>query len=229
MPVGASLSNLAVVLTQAGHYAEAEDRFREALAIWRAIFTQDHWRTMNDLRNLGIVLQLQGKYEEGLPYLQEAVAVNQRLFGADSPQVGYLKGQVGVLLLHVDRPEAAYRHVEEALRLIEASADVLPASMLADTQQRMGQVLLERRAFEAAAAYFREALAYRRRVLPEGDAKVAEAQCGLGTALAAQGAVEEAVLLLRDAVPLYAAWGQADRLLLAQAQRALDDFTRPGL
>jgi serine/threonine-protein kinase len=224
--VAVNLSNLGVLLTRKGDFAEAESSFREALSVWRSIFPDDHWRTANDLRNLGIILQYQGRADEGLPYLGEAVAMNRRLHGTDSPQAGYVLGQYGILLLHLGRTEEAHVEVRTALRLVENSSAAGARSVVADTRFRLGHVLLETGALDQAEPLFREVLSTRRNLFPASHPRIDEAKCGLGVVLAEGDDPASGVTLLRDALPRYSSWGQADRLLLARAERALGNLAK---
>lgn len=59
-----SMNKLAGVLSDQGKYGEAEEMFRQALAVMERVLGKEHPSTLTNTNNLTGVLSDQGKYEE---------------------------------------------------------------------------------------------------------------------------------------------------------------------
>ena len=64
------LNNLAVFLYEAGEYDEAEDLFRESLAMKRRLLGDSHPDVATGLNNLAFVLHDSGDYSAAEPIFQ---------------------------------------------------------------------------------------------------------------------------------------------------------------
>jgi tetratricopeptide (TPR) repeat protein len=87
-----------------GHYTEAVQRFRAALAIAEALTPENvpeednpaPWRVAASLMNLAAVYRIQGQYTDALPLYQRALFLYERMLGPEHPQL------VDVLLVCAD-------------------------------------------------------------------------------------------------------------------------------
>ena len=71
------MTNLAELLREAGHYAEAEPLYREALTIRKAALGRTHISTAESLNNLAVLLHVTGRNNEAEPLLREALEVDR--------------------------------------------------------------------------------------------------------------------------------------------------------
>jgi len=229
MPVANSLNNIGGVNARRGHYAQAEEAYREALAMHLQLVGPDHWRTANTARNVGRILELQQRYDEALPFFEQSIPVFERSFGANKRSAAYMRGQLGMILLRLGRTDEARRMVAEALRMIREDVPAQGHSKLADAQLWMGRVLLEVGDAPASEPFLRDALSYRTSTLAPTDPAIAEAQCELGQALAAQGRFTDAENLLLSGFSRFRTWGLADAVVVEQTRRAIiDTYTALG-
>jgi len=113
-------NNVAEVLSDQGHLAEAETRFREALRVWKAAGFE--LGVAYALANLGRVSYRDGRPNDGLPMLREARA----LFGEAGYVAQVLETDSRIAECHVvaNQPDEALAVADGALA-VEASRDGL--------------------------------------------------------------------------------------------------------
>jgi len=194
-------NNLGMALAFEGRVDEAQERFREALAI-------DPTRALSNY-NLGFTLAHKGKYEEAIGYLREAIRLNPRDAGAHYALAMSLTatGQRGEGVRHFEeavalRPDDAEAHREMANALV-AEGDLGGASRHFDEAIRLdpsdfrayskyGNLMTALGRHPEAAEHYRQAL----RINP----KDARTRNNLATALLLQGRAQEAVVELERAL-----------------------------
>jgi tetratricopeptide (TPR) repeat protein len=106
-------NNVAEVLSDQGHLADAERRFREALRVWKAAGFEGG--VAYALANLGRVAYRDGRPEEGLPMLREARA----LFGESGFVAQVLETDTRIAECHL-----VARQPEEALAVADGALAV---------------------------------------------------------------------------------------------------------
>ena len=72
------LSNLGAAHYLRGDYEAAEGMYREALAMQRTLFGDEHEDVASSLDNLALVRALQGDYAAAAPMHREALAIRRR-------------------------------------------------------------------------------------------------------------------------------------------------------
>lgn len=77
--LAAALNNLGLVERNLSSWANAEQRFRDASAIWDAAFGVDDARSLNARRNLVIEVRARRRYDEAMERAREATAIAERL------------------------------------------------------------------------------------------------------------------------------------------------------
>jgi tetratricopeptide (TPR) repeat protein len=164
-------NNVAEVLSDQGHLKEAEERFREALRVWKAAgFEQG---VAYALANLGRVAYRDGRPDEGLPMLKEA-----RAMFAEANFVGQvLETDTRIAECHVaaERPDEALSVADGALA-VEASRDGLGQARSALLRARGFAFAQLGRKDEAQEAFAQSLAAARER---EADHEVAFTLCAM--------------------------------------------------
>ncbi len=92
----ATTANLALSLSRQGKHAEAEQIYREALAVETRVLGPEHPGTLNTARNLAVTLFDQRKYAEAQPLCAAALEVQRRVLGPAHPHT--LTGNTANLL-----------------------------------------------------------------------------------------------------------------------------------
>ena len=210
VPAALALSNYAAALTSLRHYAEAEAAARESHRLLRELFGERHPYTPNAARTLGMILQLEGRHADALAVLRQAAAAQKELArDADHSELAAIELRIAVLQIRTGRyaeGAAALRAIVEKLRKIHPQGQ----ATLAEGEILLGFALLEHNQAAAAEAQFRSSLGWLRGHVEPSSPRLAEAECGLGAALARQGRQAEARALLERAFPAYRASGWSD-------------------
>ncbi|NJR43985.1 tetratricopeptide repeat protein [bacterium] len=104
-------NELAKILQDGLHYAEAEDLFRAVLAKREASLGIKHVRTCTSLNNLGLVLSLQKRPAEAEPLLRRALEAERAIVGESDMGVLILKRNLARVLGELGQfPEAIALH-----------------------------------------------------------------------------------------------------------------------
>jgi tetratricopeptide (TPR) repeat protein len=72
---------------QQGHYQEAEDYFRDSLAIREKTFGPDHPAVAQSLNNLSTLYKNQGRYAQAEQLCKRELAILEKVLGPDHPAV----------------------------------------------------------------------------------------------------------------------------------------------
>lgn len=169
--VGASLSNLASALRDLGRYDEARPLFGRATRIFEEEVGPDSpglaWVLVNTARAEAAL----GKRAEAEALFRRALAIREKTFGPSHPEVGFALSQLAELVLDRDRPHEAEELARRVLEILERKDHRIETARCLDV---LGRVAAARGESKQAEAEFRSALALRREVFPDGDAKTAD-------------------------------------------------------
>lgn len=125
-----SMGNLGNVLRDRGDWTGAAALFREALAIRRKIWGNEHPRVASSLGQLSAVAVLQGNAEEAVQAAEQAVAILRRTMPAGHPDVARGLTQYGSALRLAKRYEEAEAVLKEALAInVAARGNDAPETM----------------------------------------------------------------------------------------------------
>jgi CHAT domain-containing protein/Tfp pilus assembly protein PilF len=175
-----------VELYNHGRYAEALVIAREALAIRRRIFGEEHPAVAQSLDNLGNLLQAMGDYAGARPNLEQALAIRRKLLGEEHPDVATSLNNVGMLLQATGDYAAARPYLEQALAIFrKVLGQDHPA--VASLLNNLGGLLKTTGDYAAARPYYEQALAIGRGVLGAEHPDVALTLNNLGVLLQATG------------------------------------------
>ena len=213
-------NNLGTTLTSLGRLADAERAFRDAYAQHVTLLGEGHWRTSNLARNIGRILALQQQYAEGLPWMDSAIAA--RASDADAGREG-IRAQRAWMLFRLGRRAEALDEAAAAVSALErmtekdGSALAIARPMLRGCERN--------RPTEGCRTPARAAVEWLERWGPSHP-RHAEAACEMGRAQLLQGMTAEGRATLEQCLPVYRAWGQADREVVESLERLLTDSAR---
>ncbi|MBN8481872.1 MAG: serine/threonine protein kinase [Xanthomonadales bacterium] len=191
---------LAADYRELGRFAEAEELFKESLALSdRAAGAERGNDSADTLLHLGYTLQLQGRHAEAETAMREALAIASRHEQATSQWLNDTRGRLGNLLREQGRLAEALAELRPAVAALGkggSGGDPVLANLLAQSS------LAELDAGNAAGA---DALSARagdlaRRVFEPGNYRLGLPLFAAGRSRFALGHAEEAIPLLRQAL-----------------------------
>jgi CHAT domain-containing protein/tetratricopeptide (TPR) repeat protein len=178
----------------------AEPLYREALAMFRRLLSDDHPAVAGTLHNLAVLLQGKGDYASAEPLYREALTRNRDLLG-DHPYVAMtIDNLAGLLQAEGDYAgaEPLYREALEMRRAFFGDEHTAVASSL----RSLAGAFYARGDYAAAEPLYREALAMRRRLLGDEHPRVASSLSDLAGLLYAQGDYLGAEPFFREALAM---------------------------
>jgi serine/threonine protein kinase len=179
---------------------EAEALSREALAMQKTLYGEDHPEIARALFILATLSRRQGKWADAETSYREGVTMWSRLQAKDGFEIAYSLGYLSEVLLHQDKlqeAEARRREQLDMLRRLYGDANlnvVVSLSWLADVLDREGKL-------DEAEARAREALAMGRKLFGAGGSSpdaIVDPVDALVSVLLAQHKDTEAEQLLAD-------------------------------
>jgi tetratricopeptide (TPR) repeat protein len=216
LALATDLNNLGRADYGLGDYAAAEDRFRDALAMWRRLGAEDDVVHLG-LRNLASTLTQSGQHEKALKLHDEILDVQRRLFGDRSVEVGKSLYSLGVLHRTRGELDAAEPLLRQALEIFAeelGSRHRRVASVLAT----LGRVLHTQGHHREARESFDEALSLRLELLGEDHGHVANTRKNLAALLLDQGETAAAGALLEKALDVLREKMPTDDWTIADAE-----------
>ena len=217
-------NNLAVTLTSLGRLADAERAFREAFAQHEALLGENHWRMRNLARNVGRILALQQHFEEALPWMDRALATPRNPSNSDDAGIEGIRAQRAWMVFRLGRREEALEQAAGAVSTLERLKDSNAGYVLALSRAQFARILNEIGRPEEAEPVARAALAWFERW--PSHPRQAESACEVGRSQVLQGKPAEGRATLEGCLPIYRAWGQADRDIVESLERVLADAVR---
>jgi tetratricopeptide (TPR) repeat protein/predicted Ser/Thr protein kinase len=159
-----NLSNVALVLGDAGQYAEAKAMHERALAIWQSELGPEHLLVAVGLDNLGLVHDELGEYARAQDFYARALAIQERALGPEHPDVASTMSNIAsVHYANGELDQAKPMHLR-ALQMRERTLGpehpmvALSLNNLATAHQAMGEVAQARVLHERALAIRQHAL-----------------------------------------------------------------------
>ena len=209
-------------LYQAGKFQEAEQTWRQELALYQRLyprtqFPEGHPTLAQNLNNLGILLQQQGQLGQAKHFHRQALEAYQRLypptrFPEGHPDIASSLNNLGILEQETGRFARAETLLQQAL---EMNQRLYPAirypdghRFLATSLNNMGLLLRAQGQLDRAEAYFRQALAMRQRVFPvklypDHHLDLANSLNNLGGVLVDQGRFAQGEPFCRQSLAMY--------------------------
>ena len=199
-------NNLAVILARRGKHAEAEPMQREVLARTTAAVGAEHPVLAIHLFNLARTLSDLKKHAEAEPLARQALDLNRKLYGNEHPHIAIIECQLGAILRGLGRlpeAEAFHRHALEIRRRLFGDDHSLTRTSrdgLFVTLHDRGVAASNQRSHAEAEAQLREAAALGAQARGDADPAVGNTRANLAHVLKAQGKLEEAEPLFRQAL-----------------------------
>ena len=200
------LSNIAVLQTESGTFAEAVRIFREILAVLEPTEGADSPKVLNVVLNLATALDSAGETTEALADFERVVAGRRRIYGAQHPALGEALVITSLRLSRAGRSADALAALAEARAIYEpldhpelGSVENYTGLALAD----LGRFAEAERAFERAAARFAKDLG-------AGTILTVNAQSNEAYTVSEQGRVAEAEAMFGRAIAALRALGEFD-------------------
>jgi serine/threonine protein kinase/Tfp pilus assembly protein PilF len=213
-------NNLAVTLTSLGRLSDAERAFREAFDQQLSLLGEDHWRVRNNARNIGRILTLQEQYDEALPWMDRAVAIGMNRATTEDPGIEGMRSQRAWLLFRLGRRQEALEAVTAAVSALERMKHPNDGYALAFSRVLRARILVGMGRPDQAEPPVRAALVWFER-WGRDHPSYADAECEWGRARMLQGAIAEGTAAFERCLPIYRAWGQADREIVESIERLL--------
>lgn len=196
-----TLKNLGFYLRSVGRHSEAEERFREALAIQRRK-DPDGSDVADTLAGLGWAVRLQDRPREAVPILEESLAIFRRHHGDLHPEVASAWNNLASVLWQLERWDAGDSAIRESIAAKRSLyGDVHPD--IATSLGNLGGALLRRGQPERAAELYRQAMEMRREIFGPSHPRVAQSQAQLGEAHHQAGRLEEAAAMMEGALRIF--------------------------
>ena len=181
------LINLGAIQYERGKYADAEQLYRQGIAITEAWFGRDHHQLAANLTMLARVLNRTAERQaEARDLLTQAVAIRERVYGPNHPRVASSLNELGTVAHVQGRLEEAQRYYERVLdiyRTTYGTNHYLPGIALSN----LGSTHMAAKRFSQAEALFREAIATFTATLSANHTNTGIARVKLGRALLRQG------------------------------------------
>ncbi|MGO1068961.1 protein kinase domain-containing protein [Lysobacter sp. CA199] len=224
-----AVSNLAVAKELEGDLVEAEDLYREGIALRRSIYDGPHDNTAEAMSNFSIFLIKQERFEEAQSLLQEALSINRTVLGPEHHEVA---DTLDVL----SRLEFSRRNFPEAERYARESAAIYASHIdatnqtdgLALARANLGRVLVETGKLGEALSLIEESIAFFSQRYGQDSAYVAGVLHGRAEIHLARNDPQSALIDLDRALPAFTRPGKShprgeaeNRYLRALALNAL--------
>ena len=213
---------LARTLQDDGVLVEAEQHYREAVALHRETLPPEHPTLAASLTGLSDILREQARLDEAEPLVREALAIRQATLGPDHVLTASSMHALAMLLRDTGQ-------FEEALSVFR-EIGAIDRRRLGPDHPYVGLNLFEQALtyarmddYAQALQLYEEADAVLRRTLPETHNYVIEILTGRGIAHLRMGAPEQAEPLLRRAVALRTEANGPDSWWTGMAQSALGE------
>lgn len=195
------LGNLGVVRDRLGDISGAEERYREALAVWARIPAEFPERLLV-LDNLSTLLAAEGRLAEAEPLARSAVGVGTRTEGPEHPEVGYAWVNLGAIHRMMGRLAAADSETTRGLNIL-AAAGPSAHYFLVSSQTDRGLLLVAEGHASAAVPILRTVLDSATADFTPRDPRLAQVREAYGRALLAAGLAREAIPELRASVAAF--------------------------
>lgn len=198
-PTLESLSDLSLVLLDAGRLAEAERGLQKVLdTLKRKNPDPNDADTLTALNNVGLVLHRQGRLIEAQAAYRQAYDARRRILAPDDPLLLQTMSNLGDLLRELGRFDEAEPMLTECLGSFQRSLGEEHPDTLT-VMNNLGMLLDAKGERVEAQRLFRDCLGQRKRVLGPDHPVTLVTQCNLGMSLNATHAIDEAADVLRDA------------------------------
>lgn len=192
---GRLLVNIGVGHHMKGEYSLARENYEKGLEIYRKVAMGKSRLTADALNNLGALNRRLGNYQRALEIYDRVLAMRTELFGQNSPAHTVVYGNMGTVLLNLERFDEALVKFHQATRTIEVvhGKESLDVAMMLENSA-LAHVGLGQ--YEQAHQDFDRARAIYEANLPADHIRLVSHRSTLGYALQREGRHAEALAVL---------------------------------
>jgi tetratricopeptide (TPR) repeat protein len=196
----ASQSQMAVILTEEGHFEEAEKLQRETFDTCTRVLGPENPLTVRSMSRLATVYSVMGRNAEAEKLKRQALVLQTKLFGAEHPDTLVMTNSL-VSILWSEGDEKLYPEAEKLQRqALEIERRVFgpdhPDTL--NGMMSLGVILRREGQYAEAEKIYRETLLIQSRVLGPNHPDTLSLRDYLATAIAKQGRFQEAEALYRE-------------------------------
>jgi eukaryotic-like serine/threonine-protein kinase len=194
-----TLSALADVNYNAGHYQACVPLYQHLLEMHRQLYGDRHPLVAEDLSNLGATMVDLGFYSKAEGYIRQALDVTRSYYGNDNPKVATTLTTLGRALEYENKFDEATAVLQQALTIEERTYGPVHSSV-AETLNELGNVASMRGELDEAEARFRRVVEIYRSIYGDKHPFVAIALSNIGTVLLDRKDYAGAEAIYRDVV-----------------------------
>ena len=214
-----SLNDLGQMLFKLGRLEEADSLLREALALNRRLFGENHEAVSANLANLALIVRERGDFDEAERLLEQALAVDRKLYGAVHMNIGFDMNEIAVVLRLRGRPDSAIAVLRPTLAMTrQLQGDQLATQTIIIN---LGRALDEAHRYGEAEQLLRGALAKLDTNNANAQLSIIPARVGLGRVLLHTRRAAEALPIVQSAVAMSRALHGADHWRTGEAELVL--------
>src|SRR3954468_2856555 len=216
----AVLGQLSTAHYDLGHYDEAENLEREAIALTTRAYGANHRLVADQTGLLADIAEARGRYDEGERLRRRSLEIDTAWFGAETPAVANDLSGLGSTLIRLKRLDEAQHILERALAIQEKTygPDHFHVSQVLNV---LGGVALRRGDLDLAEARFRRVAEMSRAVYGERHFTVAIALTNIGSVQLARKDFPEAEGTFRKAAQMCIETSSAESVACAIAEMKL--------
>jgi tetratricopeptide (TPR) repeat protein len=196
------LNNLALSLTEAGSYAEAEPLHKRALTIREKTLGVDGPNVATSLNNLALLYNYQGKYTEAEPLHKRALAIYEKTLGVEHPKVAQSLSNLAVVYRNQGKYTEAEPLHKRALAIKEKTLGIEHPSV-ATSLNNLALLYDSQEKYAEAEPLYKRALAIYEKALRVEHPKAATTLSNLALLYDSQEKYAEAEPLYKRALAIY--------------------------
>jgi serine/threonine-protein kinase len=194
-----TLSALADVNYNAGHYKECVPLYQQLLEMHRKLYGPRHPLVADDLGNLGATMVDLGFYSEAEGYIRQALDVTRNYYGSDNPKVAANLTTLGRALEYQKKYDEATSVLEQALAIQQHAYGPVHSSV-AETLNELGNIASMRNQLDQAETNFRRVVDIYRSIYGDHHPFVAIALSNIGAVRLNRKDYAGAEVIFRDVV-----------------------------
>jgi tetratricopeptide (TPR) repeat protein len=219
-----SLYGLGTLLARAGHYAEAENNLREALALQQALYGASDPALARTLKDLARVVADGGDLNSAMPLMQRAVAMQRQLRGSEPhPDLAEVLNDMGLLLDERGDLDGSAKFYRESLAMNRLLlGDKHPE--IANGLENVALSLQDKGDLAGAETLFRQSLDMRRELLGENHPIVGRTLLNLASLQYDRGATKDALANMREVLAIYRKAYTADNPEIARVLNVIGSW-----
>jgi len=199
--LASTLHELGSSYFEGGDYAHGEQALREALAIDRRVFGDNHPRLALTIGELAVLKDRTGHLAEAESLYRRAIAIDTVSLGVYDAKTATDIANLGMLYYQDSRFRESIPYIARALQIRRRVLGPDHLEVATGTDE-MGMALSMAGEPDSGIALMRQALALRLRILPRDHPDIAHSLMNLGSVLASYGGLEESERDIREALAI---------------------------